>query len=130
MTAKEYLEGFDALRKDAEEAGERLKKLAATYRAQQGQAEESEEKLQELTDMLIEKTRRCIGMEIEIRARLEELKPEERALLAYKYIDGLSWEEIGDRMHMSERTVYYKRNRALRRFRTPDVCIQLQETKT
>ena len=128
MTAKEYLKRFAAVRREADEAEERLRRLNARNR---NRMDECQREMEELTDLLIQKTKRCIGMEIEIRERLEEIEnDEERTILAYRYIDEMAWTKIASRMHMSERTVYYMHGRALLHFRVPEDCTPLQSGKT
>lgn len=128
MTAKEYLKKFAAVRREADEAEERLRRMNARSR---NRMDECRREVEELTDLLIQKTKRCIGMEIEIRERLEKIEnDEERTILAYRYIDEMAWTKIASRMHMSERTVYYMHGRALLHFRVPEVCTQLQSGKT
>lgn len=52
----------------------------------------------------------------EIEAAIEVLgDPEQRALLRYRYIDGLYWEEICVRLHVSYRTVHRIHGTALQK---------------
>ena len=53
----------------------------------------------------------------EIDASIEAMKDEsEKAVLRYRYIMGLKWEEIAEEMHYSERRVHYVHGDALRHF--------------
>ncbi|WP_081585211.1 DUF1492 domain-containing protein [Kallipyga massiliensis] len=46
---------------------------------------------------------------LEIEAFLEGVKdPETRTIIRIKYIDGLTWEEVGDVVHMHRTTCYRK----------------------
>ena len=45
---------------------------------------------------------------------------EERLLLTYRYLNNCTWEEIGERLHVSNRTVHRIHASALKNFSVPD----------
>ena len=45
---------------------------------------------------------------------------EERLLLTYRYFNNCTWEEIGEKLHVSNRTVHRIHASALKNFSVPD----------
>ncbi len=141
MTAKEYLSRYKTAHREAKDIELRMAQLklkyampAAIQYSDMPQAHNSEHdmsdyivRMEELADLLIRKYTECMGIEIDILQRLDRMeKQEERELLRYRYVDGLGWHKIADRMHMAERTVYYTHGTALQHFHMPDDPQSLQ----
>ena len=131
MTAKEYLSQYRMVNREIEDIDHRMAQLRLKYAAPSAidysdmpKAHNSEHdlsdyiaKMDELTDYMISKYTRLRGIEIDIYLRLDRLeRQEERELLRYRYIDGLTWTEIADRLSTVERNVYFIHGRALQHF--------------
>ena len=77
-------------------------------------------KMDELTDWLIAKYTRCMGIEGDILERLDRMeKQEEREVLRMRYIDGYRWDEIADKLHYTYRHVTRLHGTALLHFPMP-----------
>ncbi|MEG2058184.1 MAG: DUF1492 domain-containing protein, partial [Romboutsia sp.] len=50
----------------------------------------------------------------EIEKHINNLSPTHREILKYRFIDGLGWLEIVEKMNYSERQLIYKKNEAVR----------------
>lgn len=131
MTAKEYLSQYRMVNREIEDIDHRMAQLRLKYAAPSAidysdmpKAHNSEHdlsdyiaKMDELTDYMISKYTRLRGIEIDIYLRLDRMeRQEERELLRYRYIDGLTWTEIADRLSTVERNVYFIHGRALQHF--------------
>ncbi len=135
MTAKEYLQRYRAAQKEAEDVELRITQLRLRYAAPSAieysdmpRAHDSEHdlsdymaKMDELTSYLVEKYKRCMGIEVDIYQRLDTMeKQEEREVLRYRYIDGMKWEEIAEKEGTVLRNIYFIHGRALQNFPMPD----------
>lgn len=58
--------------------------------------------------------KRMSYMRLEIKKALDSLQDERlQLLMSLRYIDGLTWEQVADRMHMDYRWIHRLHNRAL-----------------
>ena len=134
MTAKEYLMRYRTAYREAQDIELRMAQLRLKYSTPAGieysdmpKAHDSEHdlsdyvaKMDELTDWLIAKYTRCMGIEADILERLDMMeKQEEREVLRLRYVDGKTWEEIARHVGTVERNVYYIHGRALLNFPVP-----------
>lgn len=134
MTAKEYLLRYRTVKREIEDIDMRMAQLRLKYAAPSAidysdmpKAHNSEHdlsdyiaKMDELTDYLISKYTRLRGIEVDIYMRVDRMEnQQERELLRYRYIDGMTWADIAEKMNTSERNVYFIHGRALRNFKTP-----------
>ena len=79
-------------------------------------------KMDEMTGYMISKYTRLRGIEVDIYMRVDRMQDQtEREILRYRYIDGLSWEEISARLNYSKRNVTRIHGRALQHFPMDDV---------
>ena len=70
--------------------------------------------LEEYENLLIDKYKECMGIEVEIYTAVDKLKEEdERRVLRYKYIDGDTWRVVADKIPCSMRSVYNIRDKAV-----------------
>ena len=60
---------------------------------------------------------KLFALEDEIWTMISSLKEPDQSVLKYRYMDGLKWIEVADRMHYSERTILYIHGRALNELR-------------
>lgn len=60
-------------------------------------------KMWELAQRLAERLNQLIALRAEIEGWLEEFEPEERRMLRLYYVDGLTWEEVAERVGYSSR---------------------------
>lgn len=131
MTAKEYLMRYSVVQREIEDLDYRMAQLRLKYAAPSAinysdmpKAHNSNHdlsdyvaKMDEMTDYMISKYTRLRGVEVDIYLRLDRMEnQDERELLRYRYIDGLTWVQIADRLHTVERNVYFIHGRALRNF--------------
>ena len=131
MTAKEYLQQYRRIQREIEDIDRRMAQIRLKYAAPSAinysdmpKAHNSEHdlsdyivKMDELTNYMISKYTRLRGVEVDIYLRLDRMEnQDERELLRYRYIDGLTWVQIADRLHTVERNVYFIHGRALRNF--------------
>lgn len=78
-------------------------------------------KMDELTDYMISKYTHLRGIEIDILMRLDRMEDQtEREVLRYRYVDGMTWNKIADRIGTVERNIYFIHGRALSHFPMPD----------
>ena len=72
------------------------------------------EMLNDLADFYIRKVEEAEQSEREIVEMIDRLSDsEERGVLVLHYVEGKTFLEIGDDMHLSERTVWYRHNCAI-----------------
>lgn len=131
MTAKEYLLQYRVVQREIEDLDYRMAQLRLKYAAPSAinysdmpKAHNSNHdlsdyvaKMDEMTDYMISKYTRLRGVEVDIYLRLDRMEnQDERELLRYRYIDGLTWVQIADRLNTVERNVYFIHGRALRNF--------------
>lgn len=131
MTAKEYLMRYSVVQREIKDLDYRMAQLRLKYAAPSAinysdmpKAHNTEHdlsdyvaKMDEMTDYMISKYTRLRGVEVDIYMRLDRMEnQDERELLRYRYIDGMTWAQIADRLHTVERNVYFIHGRALRNF--------------
>lgn len=131
MTAKEYLQRYRVAHREAEDIELRMAQLRLKYAAPSAirysdmpTAHDSNHdlsdyaaRMDELEHMLIGKYDRCIGIEIDIHMRLDKMSDQtEREVLRYRYIDGLTWEQIAVKIPCGLRHVYRVHGNALQHF--------------
>lgn len=134
MTSKEYLQRYQTAYREAQDTEQRITQLRLKYAAPAAieysdmpKAHNSEHdlsdyivKMDELTDHLISKYTKCMGIEADILNRLDRMeRQEEREVLRMRYIDGYRWDEIADKLHYSYRQVMRIRGTALLHFPVP-----------
>lgn len=61
------------------------------------------EKMWELAQLLADKLNCLIALRAQIEGWLDEYEPEERRMLRLYYVDGLTWEEVAERVGYSSR---------------------------
>lgn len=131
MTPHEYLQRYLDARNEALEIEYRIEALVKQYampsaieysdmpKAQNTEHDLSDYivKLDELTQELHRKRAECLEIMADINDRVETMEDAtERTVLRYRYIHGMKIETIADIMHMTERNVYYIRDKALQHF--------------
>ena len=66
---------------------------------------------------LKERISKKIDLQFKVIESIEKMKdPEEKALLRMKYLSGMTWEQISDKMGYSIRQIYNIKDRAIRNF--------------
>ena len=131
MTAKEYLLQYQHIQREIEDIDRRMAQVRLKYAAPSAinysdmpKARNSNHdlsdyvaKMDELTDYMISKYTRLRGIEIDIYMRVDRMEnQQERELLRYRYIDGMTWTQVADAMLTTERNVYFIHGRALKHF--------------
>lgn len=131
MTAKEYLLQYQHIQREIEDIDRRMAQVRLKYAAPSAinysdmpKAHNSNHdlsdyvaKMDELTDYMISKYTRLRGIEIDIYMRVDRMdNQQERELLRYRYIDGMTWTQVADAMLTTERNVYFIHGRALQHF--------------
>ncbi len=131
MTAKDYLKQYQNIKREIEDIDRRMAQIRLKYAAPSAinysdmpKAHNSEHdlsdyvsKMDELTDYMISKYTRLRGIEVDIYKRVDRMEnQQERELLRYRYIDGMSWTKIADALLTTERNAYFIHGRALRHF--------------
>ena len=131
MTAKEYLVQYQHIQREIEDIDRRMAQVRLKYAAPSAinysdmpKAHNSNHdlsdyvaKMDELTDYMISKYTRLRGIEIDIYMRVDRMEnQQERELLRYRYIDGMTWTQVADAMLTTERNVYFIHGRALQHF--------------
>ena len=136
MTSKEYLLRYRAVKREIEDLDQRMAQLRLKYAAPTAidysampKAHDSNHdlsdyiaKMDEMTEYMISKYTRLRGIEVDIYIRVDRMQDQtEREILRYRYIDGLSWEEIAAKLNYSKRNVTRIHGRALQHFPMDDV---------
>ena len=131
MTAKEYLLQYQHIQREIEDIDRRMAQVRLKYAAPSAinysdmpKAHNSNHdlsdyvaKMDELTDYMISKYTRLRGIEIDIYMRVDRMEnQQERELLRYRYIDGMTWTQVADAMLTTDRNVYFIHGRALQHF--------------
>lgn len=131
MTAKEYLSRYLDIQREIEDIDRRMAQIRLKYAAPSAidysdmpKAHSTEHdlsdyvaKMDELTNYMISKYTRLRGIEVDIYMRVDRMEnQQERELLRYRYIDGMTWTAIADALVTTERNVYFIHGRALQHF--------------
>lgn len=134
LTAKEYLQQYRTIQREIEDLDYRMAQLRLKYAAPSAidysdmpKAHNSEHdlsdyiaKMDEMTNYMISKYTRLRAVEVNIYKQVDIMdNQEERELLRYRYIDGMTWSDIAAKLNTSERNVYFIHGRALRHFIVP-----------
>lgn len=141
MTAKEYLLQYRDAYRDAQEIELRITQLRLKYAmpsainySDMPKAHNTEHdlsdymaSLSELTDYLVAKYCKCVGLEGDILKRIDTMEDAlERQVLELRYtnIDDrgrlMRWEDVAQRMGYSRQNIVYIHGRALQHFPLPD----------
>ena len=135
MTAKQYLSQYHMIQREIADIDRRMARLRLKYAAPSAidysdmpTAHNSTHdlsdyiaKMDELTDYMISKYTRLRGIEIDILMRLDRMEDQtEREVLRCRYVDGMTWNKIADRIGTVERNIYFIHGRALSHFPMPD----------
>jgi len=131
MTAKEFLMQYRAVHREIEDLDRRMSQLRLKYAApsvieysDMPKAHNTEHdlsdyivKMDEMTNYMISKYTRLRGIEENIYMRVDRMSDQtERELLRWRYIDGLTWTQIAEKLGTVERNVYFIHGRALKHF--------------
>lgn len=131
MTAKEFLMQYRAVHREIEDLDRRMAQLRLKYAAPSAieysdmpKAHNTEHdlsdyivKMDEMTNYMISKYTRLRGIEVNIYMRVDRMSDQtERELLRWRYIDGLTWTQIAEKLGTVERNVYFIHGRALKHF--------------
>jgi len=73
------------------------------------------EQLEELSDLYEDKKADFVETQIAIERAISSLPPELRLLMRYRYVDGLKWEEVNEKMHISHMTSVRMHKMALKK---------------
>ena len=74
-----------------------------------------------LEDRINQEIDRLVDLKVEIGEAINKLeKPAERLLLKYRYLDGMEWIDISQRLAVSYRTVHRIHASALKNFEVPE----------
>lgn len=76
---------------------------------------ETAEKMWELAELMAVKLNHLISLRAEIEGWLDCFEPEERRILRLYYVDGLTWEEVAERVGYSSRHL----SRKIKRLQAP-----------
>lgn len=128
MTTKEYLRQYLTAYNEAQRIGSDIARLRIRYAypsaiqysdMPKGSGSERDlsdymVKVEELQEQLNRKLDECIRIEIQIRTDIDRMEDDrERDLLRLRYIDGMTWEMIAERMGCAVRHVHRIHGRAL-----------------
>lgn len=128
MTTKEYLRQYLTAYHEAQRIGSDIARLRIRYAypsaiqysdMPKGSGSERDlsdymVKVEELQEQLNRKLDECIRIEIQIRTDIDRMEDDrERDLLRLRYIDGMTWEMIAERMGCAVRHVHRIHGRAL-----------------
>ena len=79
------------------------------------------EKIMLLEERINQEIDRLVELKVEIGEAINKLeKPAERLLLKYRYLDGMEWIDISQRLAVSYRTVHRIHASALKNFEVPE----------
>lgn len=73
------------------------------------------EQLEELSQMYEEKKSELVKTQIAVERAISSLPSELRLLMRYRYIDGLRWEDVNEKMHISHMTSVRMHKAALKK---------------
>ena len=127
MTKQEYLDQARQLDRRIESDLKELSRLRSVCGAIDGPPgakkplRRTVRKLQRLEEEVDREVDRLVDLRNEIRGAIEALPSDrERMVLCYRYLHCLSWEKIGQEMHVNERTVRRWHGKALLHLQLPD----------
>ncbi|MCD8195879.1 MAG: flagellar biosynthesis protein FliA [Lachnospiraceae bacterium] len=136
MTAKEYLRqahNLDSLINSHIREKEELQQMAysisspslgervQTSRNTDAPYVRTLEKIMLLEDKITAEIDNLVDLKTEVLSAINAMDDyEERLLLKYRYFGGCTWEEVGARLHVSNRTVHRIHSSALQNFVVPE----------
>ena len=141
MNAKEYLHQAyrldNRINSDLEELA-RLRELSVSISspaiAERVQSSRSKEapfvkcflKIRDLEEKINSEIDQLVDLKDEIRSVIDRVKdPDEQMVLRYRYINGMSWEQIGEELSVDRTTVYRWHNMALHHVILPDESLRI-----
>lgn len=141
IKTRDYLWRYRGAVLEKEDAETRLAKFEAKYKSARSQQETgmpaahgSEHDLSdyfsgrdELIEFFVEKQTECMGIEVDIHKRLDQIEGKDsketaelRLVIKYRYIDGLQWWQTAKKLHVSVRTAQYLEIDAAIKFPLPE----------
>ena len=96
---KEQLRSYQTLKKEYRQIEQRL-------RAIESRPKSEEEILQPLREFYTEKLNELVMAQLSIEKAIETLKPVERDLIRYRYIDGYPWHIVAVKLSYSEQQTH------------------------
>lgn len=130
-----YLMQYTSCRKETEELEERLEALVESYMSPgakpqdgmphaHGAAHDLSEmavKIEEIREKLISAKLHSLYVLDDIIDRIDELPdPNDRRILMLRYVDGKTWEQVGEAMHITDRWAKACNGRALKKISIPE----------
>ena len=83
-------------------------------------------KIRDLEEKIDAEIDRLVDLKAEIRNVIDRVKdPDEQMVLRYRYINGMSWEQISNELSADRTTVYRWHNMALQHVILPDEPIRI-----
>lgn len=139
MTAKAYLRQLRGVERQMGEIGERIERLRAKVDAGRmssitGMPRGGDSDWTKTVDRLIEleryynaRERELVARKMAIHAAIDAVDDARmRELLELRYIDGMTWEAVAERMGYEPRHIYRLHGQALLRVRVPEDVIECQ----
>ena len=116
MTVKQWLWRYsnadhriDSLLQQRQEVYDRLTKITAALDSESVSSTKDPHKFDELADLDVfirQRVSQSMSIRLEITTAIEELEDwRHRDILTYRYINGYTWEQVADIIHMSVRHV-------------------------
>lgn len=116
MTVKQWLWRYsnadhriDSLLQQRQEVYDRLTKITAALDSESVSSTKDPHKFDELVDLDVfirQRVSQSMSIRLEITTAIEELEDwRHRDILTYRYINGYTWEQVADIIHMSVRHV-------------------------
>ena len=133
MTAKEFLRRARSVDRRVDEASERVERLRERLEAGRmsrltgmprggsGDWTQTADRLIELEQAVNQRTRELVRWKLAAIDAIRQVEePRLAEVLELYYIDGLTWEQVAQRMGLDQRWVYRLHGRALTRVRVPE----------
>ena len=105
---KDQLLAYRPMRKEAQDIERRLRHL-------ERQPEPDRAVLEPLRSLYLKKLAELVDAQVRIEAALNQLSTVERSLIRYRYLDGLEWHQVCNRIHYEWRQTHRIHARALRK---------------
>jgi len=107
---KEQLRNYRTLKKEHRQIEQRLRNL-------EKRPDSEEEILRPLREFYAAKLGELTQAQLAIERAIETLKPTERALIRYRYIDGLPWHQVAVKISYSEQQTHRIHSSALQKLK-------------
>lgn len=107
---KEQLRKYQAIKREK-------RHLEQMLRASERQAESEQESLQPLLELYRKKLDALVERQVRIEQAIDSLEPVERDLLRYRYIDGMEWHQVANKIHYSQQQTYRLHEKALKKLK-------------